>query len=205
MCNSLSMKTGHVTCRPTIENYLSRWVGVNRLATLLGLLVTAHSVAATDLMEVWRAAQLHDLDYSAAMSVHKAGVSKEAEANALWRPTVQVTGTAGRMTSDTTTQGAQFSAPPSFPTTNGVAFNTSVNNGSVERWLLSAKQPLINRDRLSQSRQLTLNYEASDIEWQIACQSLILRTAERYFDVVMAQETLTVLQRQTQSLEKSLG
>ena len=199
MRTSLFMKTGSVTCRFAIANNLSR------LAALLGLLVTVHSASAADLMEVWRAAQLHDLDYIAAMSVYKAGVSKEAEANALWRPTVQITGTAGRMTSDTTTQGAQFSAPPSFPTTSGVAFNTSVNNGSVDRWSLSAKQPLINRDRLSQSRQLNLSYEASDFEWQIARQSLILRTTERYFDVVMAQETLTVLQRQTQSLEKSLG
>ena len=175
------------------------------LTAWLGLLLAAHSACATDLMDVWRAAQLHDLDYSAAMSGHQAGAAKGAEANALWRPTVQLSGTAGRMTSDTATQGAQFSTPTSLTPTNGVAFNTSVNNGNLDRWTLSAKQPLINRDRLAQSRQLHLNVEASDLEWQIARQSLILRTTERYFDVVMAQESLLVLRRQAQSIEKSLG
>ncbi len=174
------------------------------LIALMGLFVATHSASATDLMDVWHAAQLHDLDYNAAISSHKAGASKEDEANALWRPTVQLTGTAGRMTSDTATQGAQFSAPGQA-TTNGVAFNTSIHNGNLDRWALSAKQPLINRDRLSQSRQLNLNVEASDLEWQVARQSLILRSAERYFDVVMAQESLRVLRRQAQSIEKSLG
>ncbi len=177
---------------------------LNSLAAFLGLLVATHSAKAADLMDVWRAAQMHDLDFSAAMYSHRAGLSQEAEASALWHPTVQVTGTAGRMTSDTATEGAQFSAP-GFPSTNGVAFNTSVNNGSVDRWALSARQPLINPDRLAQSRQLRLNVEASDVEWQIARQSLILRTAERYFDVVLAQESLLVLRRQARSVEKSLG
>ncbi len=168
------------------------------------LIVAANSACATDLMDVWRAAQLHDLDYIAAISGHEAGTSKQAEADALWRPKVQFTGTAGRMSADTSTQGAQFSAP-GLGTNNGVVFNTSINNGSLERWALSARQPLINRELLSQSRQLNLNGEASELEWQFARQSLILRSAQRYFDVVMAQESLSVLQRQERSVEKSLG
>jgi outer membrane protein len=178
---------------------------VNLLFVLFGLFVAAHSACATDLMEVWRAAQLHDLDYSAAIAGHKAGTAKEAEANALWRPSVQLTGTAGRMSSETATRGAQFSAPPGFPTTNGVAFNTSVNNGSLDRWALSARQPLISGDRSAQSRQLHLHVEASDLEWLNARQSLILRTAERYFDGVLAQESLLVFRHQAQSIDKSLG
>ena len=172
---------------------------------LFGLWIAAHSACAADLMDVWRAAQVHDLDYSAEMSARKAGQLQGAEASALWRPSVQVSGTAGRMNNDTQTQGAQFSTPTSPTPTIGVAFNTSVNNGSMERWALSVKQPLINRDRLAQGRQLRLNVEASELEWQIARQSLILRTAERYFDVVMAQESLMVLRRQAQSISKSLG
>ena len=190
---------------PAILNRASQAVGLKLLIALLVPTIAASSASATDLMEVWRAAQLHDLDYNAAISAHKAGLTKQDEAGSLWRPTVQLTGTAGKMTSDTETQGAQFSAPPNFPTTTGVAFNTSVSNGNLERWAVSAKQPLINRDRLAQSRQLNLNVEASDLEWQVARQSLILRTAERYFDVVKAQESLQVLRRQAESIKQSLG
>jgi len=185
--------------------YPTQAASLKLLIVLLVPMIAVTSASATDLMEVWRAAQLHDLDYNAAISEHKAGLSKQDEASSLWRPTVQLTGTAGKMTSNTETQGAQFSAPAPLGMSNGVAFNTSVSNGNLERWAVSAKQPLINSDRLAQNRQLNLNVEASDLEWQVARQSLILRSAERYFDVVMAQESLQVLRRQAESIKQSLG
>ena len=189
---------------PTILNRPTQAVAMKLSIALFVSMIAVSSASATDLMEVWRAAQLHDLDYNAAISEHKAGLSKQEEAGSLWRPTVQLTGTAGKMTSDTETQGAQFAAP-GLGSNTGVAFNTSVSNGNLERWAVSAKQPLINRDRLAQSRQLNLNVEATDLEWHVARQSLILRTAERYFDVVMAQESLQVLRRQAESIKQSLG
>jgi len=190
---------------PTILNRPNPTTSLRLLIALFLPMIAVSPASATDLMEVWRAAQLHDLDFNAAISGHKAGLSKQDEASSLWRPSVQLTGTAGKMTSDTETQGAQFSAPPNFPTTTGVAFNTAVSNGNLERWAVSGKQPLINKDRLVQSRQLNLNVETTNLEWQVASQSLILRTAERYFDVVMAQESLQVLRRQAESIKQSLG
>jgi outer membrane protein len=174
-----------------------------RTAALV-FLATAHPVRATDLMDAWRAAQSHDLDYIAAASEHHSGAALDAQGDALWHPTVQVTGTAGRMSGDTAIQGAQFSAP-GLASTAGVSFNTSVNDGNMERWNLEARQPLINRERTAQSQQLHLKAEATNLEWQIAGQALILRTAGRYFDVVLAEEALDVAKRQKQSIEKSLG
>jgi outer membrane protein len=162
-----------------------------RIAALL-FLASAHPTHATDLMEVWRASE------------HNSGAALDAEGDALWRPTVQVSGTAGRMSSDTAIQGAQFSAP-GLASTAGVSFNTSINDGNMARWNLEARQPLINRERDAQSQQLHLKAEAAKLEWQIAGQALILRTAERYFDVAMAQEAIDVARRQKQSIEKSLG
>ena len=181
--------------------FLNHIASLRLLIVLLVSMIAAPAAKATDLMEVWRAAQLHDLDYNAAISEHKAGLAKQAEANSLWRPSVQLTGTAGKMTSNTEIQGAQFSAP-GLSSNTGVAFNTSVSNGNLERWAVSAKQPLINRDRLAQSRQLDMNVAVADLEWQVARQSLILRSAERYFDVVMAQESLQVLRRQAESIKQ---
>ena len=159
---------------------------------------------ATDLMQAWQAAQQHDLDYVAAQAAHEAGQARRDQSNALWRPTLQATGTTGRMTNDSQTQGAQFYAP-GFPLTNNAVFNTSINNGMMDRWALSARQPLLNRERLAQSRQLDLNAEVAELEWQTARQDLMLHTAQRYFDVAMAQEALRVARRQEQSVEKALG
>src|SRR5664279_2242177 len=101
------------------------------------LAVAASAAHAMDLIDVWRAALQHDLDFVAADAAHLAGESRRAQGESLWRPTVQVTGTAGRMTSETATNGAQFSAP-GFAQTDGVNFNTSVNNGALGRWTVEA-------------------------------------------------------------------
>ena len=174
---------------------------------LLKVLVAAtffsQSALASDLLDAWRAAQLHDLDYSAAQAAHEAGLAQHDQSNALWRPTVQLIGTAGRMDNQTQTQGAQFSAP-GFPATAGAAFNTSINNGNLERWGVSARQPLISGERLSQSRELDLNADMAELEWASARQKLMLRTAERYFDVVFAQEALAVSRQQEVSVKKAL-
>ena len=163
----------------------------------------AQSAPASDLLDAWRAAQLHDLDYSAAQAAHEAGLEQHDQSNALWRPTVQLIGTAGRMDNQTQTQGAQFSAP-GFPATAGAAFNTSINNGNLERWGVSARQPLISGESISQSRELDLNADMAELEWASARQKLMLRTAERYFDVVFAQEALAVSRQQEVSVKKAL-
>jgi outer membrane protein len=167
------------------------------------LTLSASMAGATDLIDVWHAALRHDLDFAAADAVHQAGVARRAQGESLWRPTVQVTATAGRMSSETATNGAQFSAP-GFAQTNGVSFNTSVTNGALGRWAVEARQPLISRERLARSRQLELTADIADLEWQGAQQALMLTTAQRYFDAALAGESLRVLQQQQGAVESAL-
>lgn len=174
------------------------------LAAALGGALGVPAVQAADLIQAWKSAQQHDADFQAAQATHEAGLTQREQANALWRPTVQATGTAGRMTNETQTQGAQFYAP-GFPLTNSAVFNTSIVNGNMDRWSLSARQPLVSGERLAQSRQMDLKAEIADLEWKNARQDLMLRTAQRYFDVALAQESLRVARHQEQSVEKALG
>ena len=102
------------------------------------LVLAAETGGAADLLDVWRAAQQHDLDFAAAGAAHEAGAARRTQAGTLWRPTVQFTGTAGRMSSETAINGAQFSAP-GFGQTDGVNFNTSVTNGAMGRWTIEAR------------------------------------------------------------------
>jgi outer membrane protein len=178
-----------------------------RVAPLLlagAMLLVSPASAAVDLMEVWRAAQEHDLDLNAADSARKAGEARRGQSSALWRPTVQVSGTAGWMNSSTETHGAQFSAP-GFPQTDGVNFNTSVTNGSLGRWSIEARQPLLSGERSAQSRQLDLAADLAEAEWTSARQSLMLSAALRYFDVAYASESLRVLQQQLAAAESALA
>jgi outer membrane protein len=106
----------------------------------------------------------------------------------------------GIASNDTETRGAQFSAP-GFGQSGGVGFSTSVNKGSSGRWAIAATQPLYNPERRAQQRQLNLSADAADVAWQAAGQSLMLRTAERYFDVAVAEETVRVLRVQLDAVQ----
>ena len=176
-----------------------------RLAPLLlacvGFLPRAQAV---DLIEAWHAAQEHDLEYSAARAAHEAGVARRAQGRALWRPSVTLNGTAGKMSNSTQTSGAQFAAP-GFAPTNGVVFNTSINDGTTGNWVVSARQPILSGERLAQSRQLELAGELADVQWQAARQALMLHTVERYFDVALAQESLRVLRNQQDAVDRALA
>ena len=80
-------------------------------------------------------------------------------------PTLQLSGTAGVGSNETSTQGARFSAP-GFGTVDGASFDTSVTQGSLWRWSLQARQPLINRERDASKRQLELAADAAELEWR---------------------------------------
>jgi outer membrane protein len=168
------------------------------------LMLASSAASATDLLQAWQAAQMHDPEIAAAQAAFEAGNTRRDQARALWRPSVALTAAAGRMTSDSSMSGAQFSAP-GFGQSTGVAFDTSIRDGNLERYLLTAKQPLLNRGLSAQSRQLSLAAEMADAEWQNARQALMLRVTERYFDVLVASETVRLMRQQQTAVERALA
>lgn len=173
-------------------------------AVVLGALAMAPAARGLDLVEAWHAAQQHDLDYAAARAAHDAGQARRSQGQALWRPTVTAVGTVGRMSNSTDVSGAHFVAP-GMGAASGVGFDTSISDGMSSSWALNARQPLINGERWAQSRQLALGADASDLQWEAARQALLLSTAGRYFDVVIAQESLRVLREQQDAVEQALA
>ena len=130
--------------------------------------------------------------------------SRRDQASALWRPSVSLGATAGIAISETATSGAQFSAP-GFGQSNGVAFNTSINHGATGRLAISARQPLISGEREAQRRQLELGAEAATADLLAAEQSMGLRVAEAYFNLVEAVESDRVLRRQKVAVDRALA
>ena len=166
------------------------------------LALCALSAQATDLMQAWQAARLHDPQAAVADAARAAGETRRAQAASLWRPAVTLSAGAGRMNADTAMNGAQFSAP-GFGQSNGVSFGTSVNNGNSTSWSLSARQPLYNRERSAQRQQLEIGADAAGLQWQAAQQDLMLRTTQRYFDVVLAERKLALLRQQQAAVDRA--
>lgn len=170
--------------------------------TLLALACSAPAAWATDLLQVWQAAQQNDRELAVARAAQATAQPRRDQAAALWRPGVAFTATAGLATGESEMRGAQFSAP-GLGASSGVNFGTSVTGGTATRWALQASQPLYNPQRRAQQQQLGLQADMMELEWQAAQQALMLRTAQRYFDVAVAQQALQVLDRQLQAVQKA--
>jgi|GEM_PF-96134 len=191
----------------SVPSWQARDMSVLRIFRSVTLVLIAMGATfpakAFDLVAAWHAAQEHDLEYAAARASHEAGEARRAQGAALWRPSVDFVGTAGRMSNSTAISGAQFSAP-GFGQKQGVDFNTSISDGNSTSWAIAARQALLSGSKSAQRRELELSGDLAEVQWQAAQQALMLRTAERYFELVIAQETLRVLREQQVALERSL-
>ena len=172
------------------------------LASAVVLLCTS-AAGATDLMQVWDAARQHDPQGAIGQASRAAGSTRREQAAALWRPQVGLSASAGWASAKSQMDGAQFAMPGSAPL-SGASFGTSVNGGTATRWSLNARQALYNPERLAQSAQLRIASQASEHEWQVAQQDWMLQTTQRYFDVVLAERRLALVQQQQQAVDKAL-
>ena len=142
------------------------------------------------LSEAIAAAKLNDKEYLAADTLTQTAESLRDQAMCLWRPQALLSASVGKASNETKTSGAQFSAPSMGMFNQGADFNTSISNGTMTQWAVSAKQPLFNPTRSAQSKQLKLGAQMTDLQRQGAESALIMRTAERYFDAQLAQQKI---------------
>jgi outer membrane protein len=175
---------------------------VPTLGLALASALFAPRAGATDLIEAWRAATQNDKAFAVDSAAHAAALPRRDQAAALWKPRVGLTASLGIATGETDAQGAQFSAP-GLATSNGVAFSTSVTNGTSGRWAVSAAMPLYNPERRAQQQQLKLSADGAELAWQAAEQTLMLRTTERYLDLALAEEAVRVLSRQLDAVQRA--
>lgn len=167
------------------------WLGC---ALLTVLWQSAAAAEPLDLLETWRLAVSNDPQYRAEQATAAAASEHLQQARSLWLPTVGASATAGRGGSKTSTQGAQFITPAM--SSEQVEFNNSIRGGDLYSYELGIKQPLLDRARLAQSRQLRLSAQVAEVQWQNAQQNLMLKTVERYFSVLLAREQVGFLTQQ---------
>jgi outer membrane protein len=172
---------------------------MKRLPLIAALMLAGISSAthAADLMSAWQAAQTRDPEIAAARALHEQAAFRLEQAKALWAPTVYAGGAVGVGGADSRTKGAEAMGQ------SDVTFKTNVNAGALARASIGAQKAWINPEREAQSKQLELSADIVQAQWQLAQQALIMRTAQRYFDVVGAELTLNVLQRQQKAVQQA--
>lgn len=168
----------------------------------LAALAALPSAQALDLLQAWQAAQSQDRSLAVARAAQQSAEPKREQAQALWRPSVMLQAGVGQATQESDTRGAQFSAP-GMGTIAGASFSTSVSSGSSTRWALQASQPLYNPERRAQARQLGTAAELAEQAWRAAQLGLMLQTAQRYYELALADERVAVLQGQLKAVERA--
>ena len=167
------------------------------LIAALALAGISSATHAADLMSAWQVAQTRDPEIAAARAMHEQAAFRQEQAKALWAPTVSAGGAVGVGGADSRTKGAEAMGQ------SDVTFKTNVNAGALARASIGAQKAWINPEREAQSKQLELSADIVQAQWQLAQQALIMRTAQRYFDVVGAELTLNVLQRQQKAVQQA--
>lgn len=158
------------------------------LAVLPLLWLAAVSPAgAADLLQVYRDAQANDAQFASARAQLLATREKLPQGRAGLLP--QVNGTAG---------ATRTNVDQTLP----VEANRFFNNNN---WALQLTQPLFRWDRWETYKQGELAAQAGEVSFRQAQLDLITRSAQAYFDVLAAQDTLYLAGAQKKAIGEQLA
>ncbi|MFO1468613.1 MAG: TolC family protein [Steroidobacteraceae bacterium] len=180
--------------------------------TLLALLLPSMAVAAapepvapaapSPLSRAWQGVVAQSPEYAAARARREAGTASSSAARALWMPSLGAEGGFGRRSLDTTSTGAQFSAP-GFGVSNGVDFRTSVTDGNAHQWALVLQQPLLDAGRVADAEGLRARGRMAEAQFRLAEQALMVRTAEALAAVVEADARFKAVHHQHEAAQRT--
>ena len=165
---------------------------MKKLSLLMALAFSPSLYAATDLLQMYREALTQDATFQAARSAQIAGQEKLPQGRALFMPSVNLSANSTYNDTDTQVQGASI-----FPS-GTKRYNT---NG----YTVTLNQPLYHAQSYAQYAQAKSGVKQVDAQFSAAQQDLIVRVAQAYFDVLLAQYNVTLAQAQKESISEQLA
>ena len=159
---------------------------LSRLSLAVALVVGASGVQAQSLVELYDAAKGYDTSLQAARAQYDANLAKAEQARAGLRP-----------------QAGLAAGANGTNSRNDVTDTSRVTHS--QNVTLSASQPLYRPANKIADEQGQLSVEIAKAQLEAAEQDLMVRTAQAYFDVLAAQDTLTVVQAQKTAVSEQLA
>src|SRR5512135_2270635 len=132
---------------------------------------------ATDLLDIYHAAQSQDAVFAAARASQQAGQEKLTQGRALMLPSVN-------LTANTTHNDITTTYAPGFPFPSGTQRYNSHGYGAT------LVQPLFREQNWALYNESELQVAITEAQFKLAEQDLILRSAQAYFDVLIAQDNV---------------
>jgi outer membrane protein len=163
------------------------------LLAVLSLPLLLSSAHAADLLTSWQAARTYDANFAAATNALRAGQEKTRQGDATVLPQLAFSGTATRIRTD-----SQSTSP-------GNTMTDTVTQGPQYNAGLSLAQPIYNAAAFAMRDQLKKQAMQAQVQYRLAEQDLILRVAKAYFDVLVAQDSLKLVDAQKEAVSQQLG
>lgn len=146
---------------------------------------------AEDLIEIYKLAAQNDTEFRSARALLQQQIEAQPRARARILPTLTLGADYNLVRSESTTEG----------TSGSVTTKDDYPSRSVNVYLT---QPLYRADVFAQLDQAEAQVAQAEATFRAAEQALALRVAERYFEVLAAQDNLTVVKTEHESIGKQL-
>lgn len=161
-------------------------------ALLLAVSFVALPAAAQDLQQVYRDAKGYDAQFAAARHALRAGLEKLPQGRALLLPTLNLS---SHVTSTRT----------EIDPHNAAAGPVTLRDARSHGYSISFSQPVFRRQNNLQVSQAEFQVKQAEAVFGQSGQDLIVRTAQAYFDVLAAQDTLALVQAQKTAISEQLA
>lgn len=163
---------------------------MNKILALLALTVLCGGAQAADLMGVYQEAQGYDAQFAAARAQLDAGREKLPQGRSGLLPTIG-------LSASTTWNDIDYKARTTGAPNLNAKYNTSA-------WGVQLTQPLFRWQNWRAYNQSEVAVAMAEAQFLQARFDLIVRVAQAYFDVLLAQESLAVAQAQKAAIAEQL-
>lgn len=160
----------------------------SKLSLLVLFAFAAGPVLATDLLETYRAALSQDAAFASARATQQAGLEKKSQGRSLLMPNVNFT--ANSTYNNVDAKYGDIANPNRQYNTSGYG--------------VSLVQPLFRQQNWMSYSESELQVAISEAQYKQAEHDLILRVAQGYFDVLIAQDNVQLTEAQKQAIAEQL-
>jgi outer membrane protein len=163
---------------------------------LMVVLLSTGAAQAADLLETFRAAQGNDPVFAAARAAHQAGLEKLPQGRSLLLPSVN-------LNANTTFNDQTVTYHNTIP--GMIDANRPVNDRfNSHAYGVTLVQPLFRQQNWVAFGEAELQVVQAEGQFRIAEQDLVLRVAQAYFDVLMAQDNVDLAVAQKAAISEQL-
>lgn len=174
------------------------------LACFLAAMGMSGPVSAEGLVEIYQLAQARDAVYESARHRLDAVYTLNQQSRGVLLPSIDLNGGTDRSWLDVDSDPVLFPGPPGAPPSS-IDQSGQVNNAPGWNYGVQLRQPLFVAEAIFRYGQAKRQVALAEVEYAIARQDLILRTASGYFQVLQAGQALASGKAELRALEQELA